>query len=304
MAGLTDMPFRILCARGGAGLVCSEMVSSNALHHQDKKSFRLLRTDPEEHPVAIQIFGADPANLAEAAHLAEKAGADIIDINCGCPVPKITKTGAGMALMKNESLFEKCIDSVIRSVRIPVTVKMRVGLLKQKKLSLHFAKIAETLGVNALFIHARYGEDGRKGPADLETLAETVSSVRIPVFGNGGIKTAEDVSTYVQRTGCAGVMIGQAAIGNPRIFSEIILNKPSENTPESLRDKFNQIRTHAMMNVAHYGEKLGILRIRKFIPGYLRSSPYAVVMRKQLYSVCTLDLFNAILSDFEQKMTS
>jgi tRNA-dihydrouridine synthase B len=218
MAGIGDPPYRRLCRRGGAGMVCAEMVSANALHYKDERSQRMLATFPDEHPISMQVFGNDPDRLAGAAQAAEAAGADVVDLNCGCPVPKITKSGGGIALMKDEALFSRCVEAMVRAVRVPLTVKMRLGFRRGENFAVRFAKIAQDQGAAAVSVHARAQEDRHDGPPDLEGLGRVVQAVDIPVFGNGGVQTYENVRAMMETSGVAGVLVGQAAIGNPSCF--------------------------------------------------------------------------------------
>jgi nifR3 family TIM-barrel protein len=187
------------------------MVSSNALHYDDEKSKRMLRTFPDEHPVSVQLFGAEPEKLAEAAKKAEGAGAAVVDLNCGCPVPKITKSGAGFSLMLNEALFGRCVEAMAKAVRVPVTVKVRLGWKPGENRARDFARIAESAGAAAISVHARTKDMRHSGPADLAALGEVVSAVKIPVIGNGGVRHYEDARRMREESGCAGVMVGQAA---------------------------------------------------------------------------------------------
>ncbi|MBK9922333.1 MAG: tRNA-dihydrouridine synthase family protein [Elusimicrobia bacterium] len=209
MAGIGDPPYRRLCRRGGAALVCAEMVSANALHFDDERSRRMLQTYPDEHPVSLQIFGNDPDRLAAAARAAEAAGADIVDLNCGCPVPKITKSGGGVSLMRDESLFARCVAAMARAVRVPVTVKMRLGFARGENHAPRFARIAEEAGAAAVAVHARSREERHAGAPDLEALAAVTRAVRLPVFGNGGVRSIEDARRMFGR----GVRRGSGGTG-------------------------------------------------------------------------------------------
>ncbi len=291
MAGISDPPFRRLCKKGGAGMVCAEMVSANALFFNSKKSLHMLSTYEDEHPVSMQVFGCDPKRLALSAKKAEESGADVIDLNSGCPVAKIYKTGAGISLMKNESLFSQCVETMVKAVRVPVTVKMRLGFQKQHNLSKRFGQLAESAGASAVVVHARYMDDHHAGPPDLEALSDTVATLRVPVIGNGGVSVHHDVSHMMSKTHCAGVMIGQAAIGNPFIFDEI--NDAPQNTGNKMKQKkmarrFELFKDHAKMMVAFYGEELGIKRFRKFISSYVKGVPAAAEFRDKACRVTVL----------------
>lgn len=263
MAGITDTPFRILCLKGGAGLVCAEMVSAHALHYGNPKSGRMLQVGEKEHPVSMQIFGADEQTIADAAKNAEAQGADVIDLNAGCPVKKINKAGAGCVLMKDEKKLGFLIEAAVKSVKIPVTLKTRIALNHQEILSVKLAKLAQSAGASAIALHARAAVDVHSGTPNIAAVAEAVNAVDIPVIGNGGIVSAEVARQFLE-VGCAGIMIGRGAIGNPFIFQDIAAelegHVPAQMTPQKrLQIYLSLVRE----NVAYYGEKIGINRSRK-----------------------------------------
>ena len=262
MAGITDSPFRVLCLKGGAGLVCAEMVSAHALHCGNEKSERMLQVNPKEHPVSMQIFGADETTIAEAAKNAEACGADIVDLNAGCPVKKINKAGAGCVLMKDEAKLGRLLEAAVKSVKIPVTLKTRIALTHRELLGARLAKLAERCGCAAVTLHARAAVDVHSGEPNIGAVAEACATVKIPVIGNGGVLTAETAKKFLQ-AGCAGVMIGRGAIGNPFIFQDIINafegKAPVSNSPaKRLEIYLNLIRE----NVSYYGERIGVNRSR------------------------------------------
>ncbi len=310
MAGISDPPFRRLCRRGGAALVCAEMVSSNALHFNDAKSRRMLTVFPDEHPVSMQVFGAEPDRLAEAARKAQDAGADIVDLNCGCPVPKITQTGAGIRLMEDEALFGRCLEAMARAVTVPVTVKMRLGVLPGENRASRLARVAESAGAAAVSVHARFRGARHSGPADLAALKEAVEAVRIPVFGNGGVATYADARRMIKETGCAAVMIGQAAVGNPLIFQEFLEaweaeqgkaaggKDPSADEPRHVR-RFRLLREHARMNAEYFGEERGLVRLRKCLPAYAKDLPHAAEFRAKAYTLSTLAALFSLVEEYE-----
>ena len=279
MAGITDSPFRVLCLKGGAGIVCAEMVSAHALHYGNAKSGRMLQVNPKEHPVSMQIFGSDEATIAEAARNAEAQGADIIDLNAGCPVKKINKAGAGCVLMKDEAKLGRLIEAAVKSVKIPVTLKTRIALTHKELLGARLAKLAQNAGASAVTLHARAAVDVHSGPPNIEAVAEACSAVTIPVIGNGGILTADTARQFLQ-AGCAGVMIGRGAVGNPFIFQDIqdafAGKEPSSHTPKSrLAVYLDLIRE----NVAYYGERIGVNRSRKTAGYWIKDFPNAAEVR-------------------------
>ncbi|MBL0057952.1 MAG: tRNA dihydrouridine synthase DusB [Elusimicrobia bacterium] len=300
MAGIGDPPYRRLCRRGGAAMVCAEMVSANALHFEDERSRRMLATYPDEHPVSMQVFGNDPDRLAEAAQAAESAGASVVDLNCGCPVPKITRSGGGISLMREEDLFARCVSAMVRGVRVPVTVKMRLGFKRGENRAVRFARIAEDQGASAVSVHARAQEDRHGGPPDLAGLADVVRAVSIPVFGNGGVTVYSDARTMMDTAGVAGVLVGQAAIGNPFLFLEFQgAHADRPTTGVALRERFALLREHARMIVEFYGESLGMRRLRKYIPSYVRGLHRASVFRDRANRMERLGDFLDFLSEFE-----
>jgi tRNA-dihydrouridine synthase B len=207
MAGITDQVFRILAKEGGAGLVCTEMLSSNALAHNDKKTNRMMVLSKEEHPVSVQIFGSSPEIMADSAKMVEESGADIVDINFGCPVNKIIKSGAGAKLLENEDLMKSIIDTVVKSVKIPVTIKMRIGNVKDENVAPRVIKIAQEHGVSAVAVHGRAAEFKHAGSPDLEAVKEAVKASKIPVIGNGGIVDEVTAGEFLEKTGCDGIII-------------------------------------------------------------------------------------------------
>ncbi|MBK8576417.1 MAG: tRNA dihydrouridine synthase DusB [Elusimicrobia bacterium] len=301
MAGIGDPPYRRLCRRGGAAMVCAEMVSANALHYNDERSRQMLATFPDEHPISMQVFGNDPERLAGAAQAAESAGADVVDLNCGCPVPKITKSGGGISLMREESLFAQCVGAMVRAVRVPVTVKMRLGFERGENRAVRFALIAQDQGAAAVSVHARSQEDRHSGCPDLEALGAVSRSVKIPVFGNGGVQTYHDVRAMMDTGGVAGVLVGQAAIGNPFLFLEFLAaqgGNPAQGVVP-LNKKFGLLREHAALIVDYYGELVGMRRLRKYIPSYVKGLPGSAAFRGQVNRLDKQDDFLALLAEFE-----
>lgn len=300
MAGIGDPPYRRLCRRGGAALVCAEMVSANALHYDDERSRAMLRTYPDEHPVSMQIFGNDPDRLAAAARAAEAAGADVVDLNCGCPVPKITKSGGGVSLMRDEPLFARCLAAMVKAVRVPVTVKMRLGFSRGDNDAPRFARIAEDVGAAAVAVHARAREARHAGAPDLAALAAVTRATRLPVFGNGGVRSFDDARRMLE-AGCAGVLVGQAAVGNPFFFRELLDAAAGRAAALTLRDRFDLLREHARLIVDYYGESLGIRRLRKYLPAYVHGLPHAAAFRGAANRIERLDEFLSFLGEFETR---
>ncbi len=222
MAGVTDLPFRVLCHEQGAGLICTEMVSAKAIYHNNRNTEELLRIDDREGAVSLQLFGSDPDCISQMAKRIEDRPFAILDINMGCPVPKVVKNGDGSALMKQPKLVEEIVDKTVRAIRKPVTVKIRKGFDEQHVNAVEVAKAAEAGGASAVAVHGRTREQYYAGKADWDIIARVKGAVKIPVIGNGDLTCPEDVEAMAAQTGCDGFMIGRAAQGNPWIFRQIL----------------------------------------------------------------------------------
>ena len=301
MAGVTDRPFRTLCKRMGAGLAVSEMVTSNSLLYGSAKT--RLRADHagEPGPVSVQIAGADPAMLAEAARYNAERGAQIIDINMGCPAKKICNVMAGSALMQDEALVARILDAVVRAVpETPVTLKMRTGWNRANKNVLTIARIAEDCGVRALAVHGRTRADQYMGEAEYDTIAEVVHRVGIPVIANGDIHSPEKARYVLDHTAAAGLMIGRAAQGRPWIFREIEhFLSTGECLPAPLASEIHQIcRAHLADLHAFYGEKTGVKIARKHIAWYTRGFVGSSAFRRTMYQFDAPEAQGAAIDEF------
>lgn len=298
MAGITDGPFRALCLRGGAGVVCAEMVSAHAVHYGNARSTRMLGITAREKPVSMQIFGSDETTIAEAARAAQDRGADIIDINAGCPVKKINKAGAGCVLMKDPAHLGRLVAAAVKAVKIPVTLKTRIGLKRGTILGPELARVAESEGAAAVMMHARAAEDMHAGAPDLEALANVCAVVKIPVFGNGGVDSADTAKKFFE-TGCAGLLIGRAAIGNPYIFRDIVDGfNGKEITPLDYKRRAQIYLALIEENVAHYGERIGVGRSKKTAGYWLRDFPGAADFRAQFVRLESLAEIKEFLKRF------
>lgn len=222
LAGITNLPLRLLAKKAGCGLVCSEMISSNGLVYDSGKTVQLLDSTPEEKPLSVQIFGSNPQIMADAARIVQESGADIVDINFGCSVKKILKSNSGSALMKDPSLARHILDSVRRAVTIPLTIKIRSGWDPSGNQALEIVRLAEDCGVDAVAVHPRTATQGFRGEADWQIIARVKNALSIPVIGNGDVTSPADALRMQAETGCDGVMVGRAAIGNPMIFGQIL----------------------------------------------------------------------------------
>ena len=278
MAGVTDLPFRLLCKEQGAGLLCMEMVSAKAILYKNKNTEELLTIDPRENPVSLQLFGSDPDIISEIAKQIEDRPFDILDINMGCPVPKVVNNGDGSALMKNPVLAGEIIEKTVRAIQKPVTVKIRKGFDDDHVNAVEMAHIAEESGAAAVAVHGRTREQFYSGKADWDIIRQVKERVSIPVIGNGDLLTAEDVIAMERQTGCDGFMIARGAEGNPWIFRQILhYFETGEQLPKpDFSEMTEMLLRHAKMQLEFKGEYTGIREIRKhaawYTAGYKNSS--------------------------------
>ncbi|MFA5162409.1 MAG: tRNA-dihydrouridine synthase [Elusimicrobiales bacterium] len=301
MAGISDSALRLLCLRGGAGLVCAEMVSAVALRFGSRRSGDMLEIGPDGHPCAMQIFGQDEAAVRLAAARAAERGADIVDINAGCPVPKIIKSGAGTALMKDERAFARVVAAAVSAAGgAPVTVKTRVGLEKGAPLSARLARIAEGEGASAVFLHGRYARAAHSGPVDLDAVAAACAAVKIPVIGNGGVSDAEGAAAFLS-AGCAGVMIGRAAIGDPFIFACIDagLRGAQYSAPEYGR--LELFIEYLELSARQCGPRAAVLRARKTAGFWIRGLPDCALLRAAFMRAENLEQARCVLQEWRRQ---
>jgi tRNA-dihydrouridine synthase B len=298
MAGLTDLPLRRLAKQGGAGLVYTEMVSAKGLVYGDKKTKKLLTILNEERPVSAQIFGGDSYTMSEAAKIIQDLGADIVDINLGCPVRKIAKTGAGAKLLTNEKLTSRILESVVKSVKIPVTIKIRIGLLPRQNVASKIIKIAQDCGIKMVVVHARPASQGHSGAPDLNEFIKPCSDAKIPIIGNGGITDEETALEFLKIPNCAGIMVGRGAIGNYSIFRRIeeFFKTGKKLFLPTQKEKIKWLKQHMMYSTEFYGEKRGLVLMRKVAHYYVKDIPNAAKIRSEFNSMTTLDDFNNLLN--------
>ncbi len=287
MAGVTDLPFRLLCREQGVGLVCMEMISAKAILYKNKNTESLLTIHPQEGPVSLQLFGSDPKILSEMAKRIEERPFAILDINMGCPVPKVVGNGEGSALMKQPKLVEEIVTAVVKAVRKPVTVKIRKGFNDTCVNAVEIARIAEGCGAAAVMIHGRTREQYYAGEADWEIIADVKDKLSIPVIGNGDVTDGVSAAAILQQTGCDGVMVGRAARVNPWIFRQIaaylqngtVLARPEK---EEIRET---ILRHAGLQLEYKGEYTGIREMRKHVSWYTAGMPDSARLRRNVNMV-------------------
>ena len=302
MAGVTDLAFRRICREHGAALTVTEMVSTKALCYQDRKTPRLLELGADEHPAAAQIFGHEPDTMAEGAKLAlEKSGCDIIDINMGCPVPKIVNNGEGSALMKNPILAGQIIESIVKAIDKPVTVKIRKGFDDEHINAVELAHVAEESGASAVAVHGRTREQYYSGKADWDIIRQVKEAVSIPVIGNGDLLCAEDVIKMQEQTGCDGFMIARGAQGNPWIFSQILhyFETGEHQEKPSFEEVRRMILRHARMMIEFKGEYTGIHEMRKHTAWYTAGYPHSSRLRAAVNTVESLEQLEELLYKYK-----
>jgi tRNA-dihydrouridine synthase B len=286
MAGVTGHPFRVLCKEQGAGLVYTEFVSANGIIRENEKTLELMKFTESERPIGVQIFGESPEVLAQSARYIEDiVKPDLIDLNFGCPVPKVTKKGGGSAILKDLPLMDEIARAVVEAVSIPVTAKIRSGWNNGCIVATVAAVALEKAGISALTLHPRTTKQLYTGEADWSLIAETKQVISIPLIGNGDIKSAEDAKRMLDETGCDAVMIGRRALGNPWIFAEINAYLETGVLPEAIRllDRVKLCYHHLKMEVRQRGEYAGTNYIKKHLSWYLKGFPGASLYRKRLY---------------------
>lgn len=284
MAGVTDLPFRLLCKEQGCGLMYTEMVSAKAILYKNRNTGTLMEVTPGEEPVVLQLFGSDPEILSRIAAQAEEGPYAWIDINMGCPVPKVVNNGEGSALMKNPKLVEQILTAMVRRMKKPVTIKIRKGFDDSSVNAVEIARIAESCGAAAVAVHGRTREQFYSGKADWDIIRQVKDAVKIPVIGNGDIFTSEDAARMMRETGCDGVMIARGAKGNPWIFSRSLhyLETGELLPPPSVDEIRRQILRHLELQIQHKGEYLGVLEMRKHAAWYTAGLPHSSALRDEI----------------------
>ena len=300
MAGVTDLPFRILCKEMGCGLVYSEMVSAKGILYDNKNTTELLEVDPKERPVAVQLFGSDPEILGAMAKKIEPYPIDIIDVNMGCPAPKIVKNGEGSCLMKTPELVGKIVKSLVESQSKPVTIKFRKGFDDDHINAVEIAKIAEANGASAVAVHGRTREQYYSGKADWDIIRQVKAAVNIPVIGNGDVFSPEDAKNLLDHTGCDAIMVGRGAQGNPWIFKRILhYLETGELLPEpTAEERVEKALRHSQMLIDYKGEYIGVREMRKHMAWYMKGLPGAAELRGKLNHAETMEQLEELLRGY------
>ena len=295
MAGVCDLPFRMLCREQGAGLLCMEMISAKAVTFHNKKTDAMIETDPSEHPISLQIFGCEPEVMAEAARMIEDRDFDILDINMGCPVPKVVNNGEGSALMRDPALVERITAAVSGAIKKPVTVKLRRGFDDAHINAVEVAKAAEAGGAAAIAVHGRTREQYYSGQAHWDIIADVKKAVGVPVFGNGDIRSSDDVRRMYEETGCDGFMIGRAAQGDPWIFSRLLEGIRTGVEPDrpDAATMVEMLLRHTRAQIEYRGERIGIREMRKHAAWYTTGYKNASRLRGRL---CSVESYEELLS--------
>ena len=291
MAGVTDLPFRLLCKEQGVGLICMEMVSAKAIYYNNKNTEELMAIHPDETPVSLQLFGSDPDIIAEMAKRIEERPFSILDINMGCPVPKVVNNGEGSALMKDPKLVEEILTKLVKAINKPVTVKIRKGFNDANVNAVEIARIAESCGVAAVAVHGRTREQYYSGKADWDIIGAVKDAVKIPVIGNGDVVDAYSAKALLEQTGCDGVMIGRGAQGNPWIFREVVSFLetgviPPKPTPQQVKET---VIRHAKLQLEYKGEYTGVREMRKHLSWYTAGYPNSARFRQMINSMESMD---------------
>ena len=303
MAGVSDLAYRVIAKKMGASLTTAEMVSAKGLYYRDEKTKEMLKIAPDEHPMALQLFGSDPDIMAWGAKIMEQAGPDFIDINMGCPMQKVVKNGDGSALMKNIPLAAAVIRAMVKAVQTPVTVKMRLGWSRDTLNAVELAQAAEEAGAAAITVHGRTREDFYTGKADWKEIKKVVDAVKIPVIGNGDVTDGKSAKDLMEETGCAAVAIGRAAWGNPWIFREVntYLETGEIIPPPSWEMRLQMARRHLHGLCLEKGEYAAVREMRAHASRYFHGLPKATALRQEIMRETTEKGFNDVLDSYEKE---
>lgn len=300
MAGVTDLPFRLLCKEQGAGLIYTEMVSAKGIYYNNKNTDALLDVEEKERPVALQLFGEDPYIMSEMAKRIEHRNFDILDINMGCPVPKVVNNGEGSALMKNPKRIGEIVTAIAKAIEKPVTVKIRKGFTEQTVNAVEVAKVIEESGAAAVAVHARSREQYYSGKADWDIIRQVKEAVSIPVIGNGDVASPQDVLSMIDQTGCDGVMIARGVRGNPWLFAQInaFINEGWELPKPSIKEVTEMILRHARMAIEYKGEFTAIHEMRKHVAWYTHGYPCSTRLRGRVNEIESYEDLMSLMGEY------
>ncbi len=306
MAGVTDLPFRMLCKEQGAGLIYTEMVSAKGIMYNNRNTIPLLEVNEKERPVSLQLFGNDPKLLGKMAKKIEDRNFDILDINMGCPVPKVVNNGEGSALMDNPKLIGEIVNEIVKSIKKPVTIKIRKCFKEDKLNAVEIAKIAEDNGAAAIAVHPRSRLQYYSGKADWEVIRQVKEAVSIPVIGNGDVNSPVDAINMMKETGCDGVMIARGARGNPYIFRQVLeyMDKGITIEKPDIDEVIAMILRHASMQVEFKGEYIGIREMRKHVAWYTTGYPSSARLRDRVNEIESYSGLETLLFEWREKIKS